>query len=86
MKEVICQSCGTPLVEEEQFGTNADQSYSEDYCIYCYENGEFRQDVDMEGMIHICAQFFGEWEPKVTREEAIEQMREFFPTLKRWKN
>lgn len=38
----ICQSCGMPLKQDEKGGgTNADQSISNLYCSYCFENGEF---------------------------------------------
>lgn len=38
----FCQSCGMPLSKDPQNGgTNSDGSKSEDYCSYCYQNGEF---------------------------------------------
>ena len=36
----ICQSCGMPIGSKDDFGTNADGSINEDYCKYCYVNGE----------------------------------------------
>ena len=89
MEQVFCQSCGMPLTVTEHFGTNADGSKSADYCVYCYKDGVFLQDLTMDEMIEHCAQFVEEFnkdsEQKVTREEAIAQMKEFFPQLKRWK-
>lgn len=38
----FCQSCAMPMTEE-LYG-----SKNEDYCIYCYENGEFTADISME--------------------------------------
>lgn len=32
----VCQSCGLPILEQEQLGTNKDGSISKDYCKYCY--------------------------------------------------
>ena len=43
MEQQFCQSCGMPLTDENR-GTNADGSNSEDYCVYCYKKGEFTQD------------------------------------------
>ncbi|MBO6082186.1 MAG: zinc ribbon domain-containing protein, partial [Bacteroidales bacterium] len=36
----FCQSCGMPLTKDV-FGTNADGSKNEDYCMYCYKDGKF---------------------------------------------
>lgn len=83
----FCQSCGMPLTEENM-GTEADGSRNEDYCRYCYEDGSFTQDLNMEQMIDFCAQFTDEINRQsgqnLTREQAKEQMRVFFPRLKRW--
>ena len=73
----------------EILGTNADGSQNEDYCIYCYTDGKFTQDMTMEQMIDHCAQFTEEINKQsgqnLTIEQAKEQMRRFFPHLKRWK-
>lgn len=44
----ICQSCGMPIVNNNQLGSNKDGSLNEDYCKYCYQNGEFIDDVTMQ--------------------------------------
>lgn len=36
-----CQSCGLLLGEGRNAGTNADGSPSRDFCIYCFQDGEF---------------------------------------------
>lgn len=72
-------------------GTNADGTPNEDYCIYCYKEGAFvgPADCTMEQMIDFCAQFTDQMNEHtglhLTPEEAKEQMRRYFPTLKRWK-
>ncbi len=89
MEMKFCQSCGMPL-SNEVLGTNADGTSNEDYCIYCYKDGKFVQDLTMEQMIDHCAQFTGEINinsgQNLTVEQMKEQMRQFFPNLKRWKN
>ncbi len=84
----ICQSCAMPLVKENDFGSNADLSKNSDYCVHCYQNGAFTQNITMEEMIERCVQFLPEFNKqakiKITRQQAIEQMREHFPALKRW--
>jgi len=84
----FCQSCGMPLTDE-QCGTEADGSRNGDYCIYCYKDGAFTQDFDMDQMIEFCARFTDQINEAtggdLTPEQAKEQMRRFFPHLKRWK-
>lgn len=88
MEHKFCQSCGMPLIANNK-GTNADGSCNEDYCMYCYNDGKFTQDFTMEQMIEFCAQFTDQMNEQtgwnLTPEQAKEQMRRFFPNLKRWK-
>ncbi len=84
-KQVFCQSCGMPLTEEAQLGTEADGSRSGEYCCYCYEKGAFAQDCTMEEMIEFCLKLNDEHGAMGTREEAKATMEQWFPTLKRWK-
>jgi len=37
----ICQSCGMPMKNMTDFGTDSDGSINTEYCHYCYEEGEF---------------------------------------------
>ncbi|MCD8176599.1 MAG: zinc ribbon domain-containing protein [Tannerellaceae bacterium] len=89
MEMNLCQSCGMPLQTEEQSGTNKDNSKNTEYCIYCFKDGRFAQDVTMDEMIDHCLQYLNEFnqdsEIKYTPEEARAQMKQFFPQLKRWK-
>lgn len=88
MEMKFCQSCGMPLLDDNK-GTNGDGSLNEDYCIDCYNDGQFLQDVTMEQMIEHCAQFTDEINKQsgqnLTVEQAKEMMSRFFPHLKRWK-
>lgn len=87
MEIKFCQSCGMPL-NDHNHGTNADGTPNEDYCTYCYKDGKFTQDMTMEQMIDHCAQFTDEINKQsgknLTKEQAKEMMRQFFPHLKRW--
>ena len=79
----ICQSCGMPIVDEKQWGTNKDGSVNKDYCRYCYLNGEFVDDVTMEEYIDRCSQFGAQ--ANMTNEQMKAFCVKLFPTLKRWK-
>lgn len=70
-------------------GTNTDGSLN-DYCNYCYMDGQFKQDKTMEQMVEHYTRFtddINKWSGEnMTVEQAKEMMRQFYPTLKRWKN
>lgn len=86
---LFCQSCGMPMQTPEQFGTNEDSSANQEYCCYCYKDGAFTQDCTMEEMIEHCIKYLEEFNgacsTKFTKEDAIAQMQQHFPKLKRWK-
>ena len=85
MEEKYCQSCGMPMgATDNLYGTNADGSKNEDYCKYCFENGEFTQDCTMEEMIDICVSHMDPADSGMSEDEAKKMMLEFFPTLRRW--
>lgn len=86
---VYCQSCGMPMDKEELFGTENNGSKSEDYCVYCRKDGDFTADVSMDEMIDISLGHMKEIfanDQKFNADEALQNMRNFFPMLKRWKN
>ena len=77
-----------PLTEEI-LGTNADGSKNEDYCIYCYKDGAFTGDFTMEQMAEYCSMFVEEYNKNtgqnLTACQYKDVLRQFYPTLKRWK-
>lgn len=81
--EKICQSCGMPM-QQDDLGTNVDGSVNQDYCKYCYTNGEFIDKVSMDEYIKMCSQFGSQ--AGMTNKEMEMFCRKLFPTLKRWKN
>ena len=89
MKNKICQSCGMPI-DDSTFGKEADGSKNQDYCHYCYADGHFTKECTMDEMIENCLNYLDEFNRdspvQYTREQAREQMRQFFPHLKRWQS
>lgn len=84
MEKKICQSCGMPITSKEQMGTDRAGNISDDYCKYCYENGEFIDKVTMEEYIEMCSQYGSQ--AGMSNEEMRAHCTELFPSLKRWRN
>ena len=79
-----CQSCGMPLTEINK-GTNDDQSLNEDYCHYCYEEGEFlipnlTLNIQIERLANIAIENM-----EMPETEARTLAEKILPGLKRWK-
>lgn len=83
MNNKICQSCGMPLNNKEELGTNKDGTINDDYCKYCYKDGEFIDDVSMEEYIEMCSKYG--YQAGMTNKEMKTHCEKLFPTLKRWK-
>lgn len=80
----ICQSCSIPLYEEYK-GTNKDLTLSNEYCKYCYENGEFTEDRTLEEEVEHLIPMFIE-DKDITEDEARIELRKILSPLKRWSN
>jgi len=80
----VCQSCGMPLSETNK-GTNEDQSLNEEYCHYCYEEGEFvipnlTLNIQMDRLTNMAIENM-----KMSETEAKSIAESVLPGLKRWK-
>ena len=40
-RQLYCQCCGMPLNEDSMISREPDNSFNEDYCKWCYSDGEF---------------------------------------------
>lgn len=40
-RQLVCQCCGMPLNEDDLISHEPDGSFNEDYCKWCYVDGEF---------------------------------------------
>lgn len=81
---LICQSCSMPIEKEEIIGTNADGSKNNDYCIYCFKDGKFTDNLTtLEEYTEYSMQFAEQ--AGMTKEEMREHCKKVLPTLKRWK-
>ncbi|MFM9332174.1 zinc ribbon domain-containing protein [Paenibacillus mesotrionivorans] len=83
--EKVCQSCGM-VMTGELYGTNKDKTPNEDYCLHCFTDGQFGKDESMEEMIESCIPFRMKGPDGPDAATLRREMRELFPTLKRWKH
>ncbi|HRN95831.1 MAG TPA: zinc ribbon domain-containing protein [Candidatus Levybacteria bacterium] len=85
MENVIrCQSCGMPL-GDGFFGTEKDQSETQEFCKFCYQDGEYVQpDLQMEDMVQMSINNMVESEG-MDLAQAESLANQFIPNLKRWK-
>lgn len=80
----ICQSCGMPMNNMTDFGTDRDGSINTEYCHFCYEDGEFTdQGISLEEKmarnIRI-AEKLG-----MSKTTASKLARNTLPKLRRWR-
>ena len=89
MEQKICQSCGMPMVTPEEFGTNSDGSVNNDYCAYCFKDGNFTNNLTLDEQVKIGLKYYQPYTEAKTQEEKDlirQQSKEFLSTLKRWKS
>lgn len=83
IEDRFCQSCAMPMgITDEHYGTEADGKKSEDYCNYCYANGEFKKELTMKEMFELCVSFAVD--NMTTEKQARRKLEKILPTLKRW--
>lgn len=83
-QKVRCQSCSLPL-DNGFFGTEENGSFSEEYCRFCYQKGEFlEKDLTLEQLLSRQLDFMTR-KLKVSEDKAKEFCTAVLPNLKRWK-
>ncbi len=81
-RPLVCQCCGMPLSEDEVISREADGSFNEDYCKWCYAEGIFTYS-SMDDLIDVCVgNMVSE---SVTEEQARTYLQQMLPTLDYWK-
>ena len=81
-RQLICQCCGMPL-EDACISKEKDGFFNEEYCKWCYADGEYMYH-DMDDLIEVCVNnMAGE---HFSAEQARAYMRDLLPKLNYWKN
>lgn len=78
--KLTCQCCGMPLTDEV-ISREKDNSFNEDYCKWCYENGEFVYKNLDEILDFLVEHMSNESFPP---EQARKYFKEQLPKLKHW--
>ena len=81
-RQLICQCCGMSL-EDSSIGKELDGFFNEEYCKWCYADGEYMYH-DMDDLIEVCVSHMAN--EHFTSEQARAYMRELLPKLNYWKN
>ena len=80
-RQLICQCCGMPL-EDHLISKEPDGSFNEEYCKWCYADGEFKY-TSKEQLIDFCVEHMSNenW----PAEQVRAHMEAVVPNLKHWK-
>ena len=80
-RQLICQCCGMSL-EDCNISKEKDGNFNEDYCKWCYADGEYMYH-DMDELIEVCAKSMSNG--NFTPEQVREYMKNLLPSLDYWK-
>ena len=80
-QKLVCQCCGMPL-EDDIIGKDKDGALNENYCKWCYADGEYTYS-DMDDLIDVCVPMLEK--EGFSEEQARAFMKEKLPKLDYWK-
>ena len=80
-RQLYCQCCGMPL-EDSDISKETDGFFNEEYCKWCYADGEYMYH-DMDELIEVCVQNMTS--EQFSSEQAREYVKEMLPQLDYWK-
>lgn len=81
--QLICQCCGMPLSEDEMISKEKDGTFNEDYCKWCYTNGEFVYKTK-ESLIDFLLKHMPNPD-NISEDERKKQFGSYLSTLKYWR-
>lgn len=80
-RQLYCQCCGMPL-EDSNISKEIDGFFNEEYCKWCYADGEYMYH-DMDELIEVCVQNMTS--EQFSSEQVREYVKEMLPKLDYWK-
>lgn len=81
-RKLICQCCGMPLDDDSVISREKDSSFNEDYCKWCYTDGQFVYKNIDELLDFLVSHMPND---NFTPEQARTYFSEQLPKLKHWK-
>ena len=81
-EETFCQSCSMPIDNPLLRGTEKDGSPSNEYCKFCYQNGEFTN--PNLSMAEMKDRMMEKMDNRNLPEHSIQEALKRFKHLKRW--
>lgn len=82
-RQLFCQCCGMPLTDDGMISHERDGSFNEDYCKWCYADGDFAYD-SKEQMIDFLMTHMPK-EPGIPDEDMRARYDGWLSQLKHWK-
>lgn len=80
-RQLICQCCGMPL-EDSNISKETDGFFNEEYCKWCYADGEYMYH-NMDELIEVCIEHMAN--EAFPSEQVRVYMKEMLPKLDYWK-
>jgi len=80
-RQLICQCCGMPL-EDANTSRETDGLFNEEYCKWCYADGEYMYH-DMDELIEVCVKSMAN--EHFSSEQARTYLKDLLPKLDYWK-
>ncbi len=81
-RKLICQCCGMPLEDDSFISREKDNSFNEDYCKWCYTDGDFAY-KSMDELLDFLSRHMSN--ENFTKEQAREYFSGLLPKLEHWK-
>lgn len=81
-RKLFCQCCGMPLEDDTTISREADNSFNEDYCKWCYADGQFVY-KSMDELLDFLVSHMSN--DNYTPEQARAYFSEQLSKLKHWK-
>lgn len=82
-RTLICQCCGMPMYEDSVISKDVDGSFNEDYCKWCYVDGEFVYDSLQDLIDFLVPSMPSQYD--MAEDDVYHMFSEFLPKLKHWK-
>lgn len=82
-RTLICQCCGMPMYEDSVISKDVEGYFNEDYCKWCYVDGEFVYDSLQDLIAFLVPQMSSQY--GMAEEDVYQMFSEFLPKLKHWK-